>query len=162
RHVPERDVEDIVQATLAEALSPSAPKGDDEALRRWLVGVARHKVADRHRRARRESFDLPELAAPVAPHAENDLVRWAERALPGAPMPAAVPSSAPAVSPSAPAPPPVPSASSSPTAPPPAPTSRALAPSKSPWSTLEGFESLSGRPATPAPSAPRARKPGKA
>ena len=30
----------------------------------------------------RESFDLPELAVDAPPHAENDLVRWAERVLP--------------------------------------------------------------------------------
>jgi DNA-directed RNA polymerase specialized sigma24 family protein len=81
KRVPERDVEDIVQATLAEALSPTAPTADD-ALQRWLVGVAKHKIADRHRRGQRESFDLPELQAEAAPHSGNDLVRWAERALP--------------------------------------------------------------------------------
>jgi DNA-directed RNA polymerase specialized sigma24 family protein len=81
RHVPERDVEDIVQATLTCALTPAAPK-DEEALQRWLIGVARHKVADRHRRGRRESFELPEVAVDAAPHSEADLVRWAEQALP--------------------------------------------------------------------------------
>jgi DNA-directed RNA polymerase specialized sigma24 family protein len=81
KRVPECDVEDIVQATLAEALSPSAPS-DESALQRWLIGVARHKIADRHRRGRRESFDLPELHVDAAPHSEEDLVRWAERALP--------------------------------------------------------------------------------
>jgi DNA-directed RNA polymerase specialized sigma24 family protein len=81
RHVPESDVEDIVQSALTEALSPTAPT-DDEALQRWLIGVARHKIADRHRRSRRESFDVPELHVEAAPHSENDLVRWAERALP--------------------------------------------------------------------------------
>ena len=81
RHVPESDVEDIVQAALTEALSPSAPT-DESALQRWLIGVARHKIADRHRRSRRESFELPELHVDAAPHVENDLVRWAESALP--------------------------------------------------------------------------------
>jgi DNA-directed RNA polymerase specialized sigma24 family protein len=81
KRVPDRDVEDIVQATLTEALSPSAPT-DDGALQRWLIGVARHKIADRHRRGQRESFDLPEVPVDAPPHAENDLVRWAERALP--------------------------------------------------------------------------------
>jgi DNA-directed RNA polymerase specialized sigma24 family protein len=81
RHVPERDVEDIVQATLTEALSPAAPK-DEDALQRWLIGVARHKVADRHRRGRRESFELPEVAVDAAPHSEADLARWAEQVLP--------------------------------------------------------------------------------
>ena len=81
RQVPERDVEDIVQATLAEALSPAAPL-DEESLRRWLVGVAKNKIADLHRRGRRESFEVPEVAVDAPPHAERDLVRWAEGALP--------------------------------------------------------------------------------
>jgi DNA-directed RNA polymerase specialized sigma24 family protein len=81
RRVPERDVEDIVQATLTCALSPSAP-ADDQALQRWLIGVAKHKSADRHRRGQRESFELPEVAVEAPPHAENDLVRWAARVLP--------------------------------------------------------------------------------
>jgi DNA-directed RNA polymerase specialized sigma24 family protein len=81
RRVPERDVEDIVQATLTCALSPSAPT-DDQVLQRWLIGVAKHKSADRHRRGQRESFDLPELTVDAPPHAENDLMRWAERVLP--------------------------------------------------------------------------------
>ncbi|HEY2517835.1 MAG TPA: sigma-70 family RNA polymerase sigma factor [Polyangiaceae bacterium] len=81
RQVPEREVEDIVQATLAEALSPAAPL-DEESLRRWLVGVAKNKIADLHRRGRRESFEVPEVAVEAPPHAERDLVRWAESALP--------------------------------------------------------------------------------
>jgi DNA-directed RNA polymerase specialized sigma24 family protein len=81
KHVPESDVEDIVQSALTEALSPTAPT-DEDALQRWLIGVARHKIADRHRRSRRESFELPEVEVEAAPHSENDLVRWAERALP--------------------------------------------------------------------------------
>ena len=81
KRVPERDVEDIVQATLTEALSPNAPK-EDEALQRWLVGVVRNKIADRHRQGGRESFELPELHADAPPHSANDLVRWAERSLP--------------------------------------------------------------------------------
>ena len=81
KRVPECDVEDIVQATLAEALSPSAPR-EEQALQRWLIGVVRHKIADRHRQGRRESFDLPELHVDAAPHSEEDLVRWAQRELP--------------------------------------------------------------------------------
>lgn len=82
KRVPESDVEDIVQATLTEAVvSPHAPTESD-ALRRWLFGVAKNKVADFHRRRGRESFDLPEVAGAPAPHQEVDLLRWAERNLP--------------------------------------------------------------------------------
>lgn len=82
KRVPESDVEDIVQATLTEAVvSPHAPTESD-ALRRWLFGVAKNKVADFHRRRGRESFDLPEVAGAPAPHQEVDLLRWAEKNLP--------------------------------------------------------------------------------
>lgn len=82
KRVPESEVEDIVQATLAEAIeSPHAPK-DSESLRRWIFGVAKNKVVDFHRRRGRESFDMPEVADDPAPHAEADLLRWAERNLP--------------------------------------------------------------------------------
>jgi DNA-directed RNA polymerase specialized sigma24 family protein len=82
KRVPESEVEDIVQQALAEALeSPHAP-GDSESLRRWIFGVAKNKVVDYHRRAGRESFDLPDVEGLPAPHAEADLLRWAERNLP--------------------------------------------------------------------------------
>jgi DNA-directed RNA polymerase specialized sigma24 family protein len=82
KRVPESDVEDIVQATLTEAIvSPHAPRESD-ALRRWLFGVAKNKVVDFHRRRGRESFDLPEVAGAPAPHQEADLLRWAEKNLP--------------------------------------------------------------------------------
>jgi RNA polymerase sigma factor (sigma-70 family) len=85
KRVPESDVEDIVQSALAEAVaSPSAPKDDPEALRRWIWGVARHKVVDFHRRARREEMggDVPEVPVEGAPHSDRDLLRWAAEELP--------------------------------------------------------------------------------
>ena len=82
KRVPESEVEDIVQSALAEAIeSPHAP-ADSESLRRWIFGVAKNKVVDYHRRAGRESFDLPDVPGTPAPHAEADLLRWAERNLP--------------------------------------------------------------------------------
>jgi RNA polymerase sigma factor (sigma-70 family) len=82
KRVPDSEVEDIVQSTLAEAIeSPHAPQ-DSESLRRWIFGVAKNKVVDYHRRAGRESFDLPEVAGSPAPHDEADMLRWAEKHLP--------------------------------------------------------------------------------
>jgi DNA-directed RNA polymerase specialized sigma24 family protein len=82
KRVPDSEVEDIVQQALAEAIeSPHAPK-ESEALRRWIFGVAKNKVVDYHRRAGRESFDMPDVAGTPAPHVEADLLRWAERNLP--------------------------------------------------------------------------------
>jgi DNA-directed RNA polymerase specialized sigma24 family protein len=82
KRVPESEVEDIVQQALAEAIeSPHAPE-DSESLRRWIFGVAKNKVVDYHRRAGRESFDLPDVEGTPAPHGEADLLRWAEKNLP--------------------------------------------------------------------------------
>lgn len=82
RRAPAGEVDDIVQNTLIEALaSPSAPE-ESEALRRWVFGIARHKIADYHRKARREGGELPELEAESAPHGARDLLSWAERELP--------------------------------------------------------------------------------
>ncbi len=82
KRVPESDVEDIVQAALTEAFeSPHAPT-DPEQLRRWVFGVAKHKVVDFHRKRGRETFDVPEVPGGPAPHVEADLLRWAEKNLP--------------------------------------------------------------------------------
>ena len=82
KRVPESEVEDIVQATLADAIeSPHAPT-DSESLRRWIFGVAKNKVIDYHRKARKETFEVPEVAGRPAPHTEADLLRWAEKHLP--------------------------------------------------------------------------------
>lgn len=82
KRVPDSEVEDIVQSTLADAFaSPHAPQ-DAESFRRWIFGVAKNKVVDYHRRAGRETFEVPEVAGNAAPHQEADLLRWAEKHLP--------------------------------------------------------------------------------
>lgn len=82
RRVPDADAEDVVQSVLAEALSSPARPDEPEAARRWIWGIARHKIADHHRRAGRETNDVPERAAPPAPHEENALLAWAVGELP--------------------------------------------------------------------------------
>jgi DNA-directed RNA polymerase specialized sigma24 family protein len=83
---PESDVEDIVQSTLADALaSHTAPDGNE--LQPWLYGIARNKIADLFRRARREAGREPlpseeVAAADSAPASARDLLRWAEKELP--------------------------------------------------------------------------------
>ena len=80
--VPEQDAEDIVQATLIEALSsPTAPQ-EGEARRKWAFGVAKNKIADYYRRSRRETFEVPEITAPPASVEERDMLRWAAESLP--------------------------------------------------------------------------------
>lgn len=82
KRVPERDVEDVVQSTLVEALSSASKPDEPEAMRKWIWGIARNKVADYHRHAKRETFDVPEVGAEANDVAVNDMLRWAMRELP--------------------------------------------------------------------------------
>jgi RNA polymerase sigma factor (sigma-70 family) len=82
KRVPERDVEDVVQATLTDAVTSASRPEDPDALRRWIWGVARHKVADFHRRSRREEFDEPEVAVQADTREANDMLRWAMQNVP--------------------------------------------------------------------------------
>lgn len=83
RRVPPGDADDVVQSALAEAVaSADRPRGREDA-RRWIWGVARNKVADYHRKARREVVGaVPEQAAPRSREAERDLLTWAVGELP--------------------------------------------------------------------------------
>ncbi len=84
RRVPESDAEDIVQASIAEAFAAGKRDEDPDGLRRWVWGVARHKVVDHFRRRRRMTDELPDVAdeSERPPHDELDLLRWAKRELP--------------------------------------------------------------------------------
>jgi DNA-directed RNA polymerase specialized sigma24 family protein len=79
RRVPVADVDDVVQTVLCDALvAPGRPSDPDE-LRRWLIGVARHKVIDLHRVARREPpAELPDLPTAPPPLEARGMARWAE------------------------------------------------------------------------------------
>ena len=83
RRVPESEAEDIVQATLAEAVGSASAPSEPEALRRWVWGIARHKVVDWHRRAWREqSADDVDVPQEHEDHDAPDLLRWVEAELP--------------------------------------------------------------------------------
>ena len=85
--VPESDVEDVVQATLADAFAAREAPSEAEELRRWVFGIAKNKIVDVHRKGGRE---LPkegvgdEASAESAPMSARDLLRWAETELPEA------------------------------------------------------------------------------
>ncbi len=77
------DVEDVVQTILFAAIASDSRPTEHEEQRRWVIGVARHKVADLHRKAgRAHEVELPEQLS-SSTHADEpeadarDLVRWA-------------------------------------------------------------------------------------
>lgn len=80
---PPDAVEDLVQATLVEALAAASPPEEPEALRRWVLGIARHLVADHHRARRGEDrVSVSELSTPAPSHGARDLERWVEGVVP--------------------------------------------------------------------------------
>lgn len=80
RRVSASDVDDVVQTILLDALASETRPRDAEELRRWLLGIARHKVVDHHRRVTREpAAELPELETSPPPVEERALARWAEQ-----------------------------------------------------------------------------------
>ncbi|WP_438030081.1 RNA polymerase sigma factor [Sorangium sp. So ce233] len=79
RRVPGGEVDDVVQTVLCDALASPARPAEPAELRRWLLGIARHKVADHHRRASRETAaELPDLPVGPPPVEARELARWAE------------------------------------------------------------------------------------
>jgi DNA-directed RNA polymerase specialized sigma24 family protein len=83
RRVPACDVDDVVQATLCDALASGRAPWQEGDLHRWLLAIARFKVVDAHRAAARAAEGDPgELAGPPAPIEAESLFRWAERQLP--------------------------------------------------------------------------------
>jgi hypothetical protein len=70
----------VVQTVFLDALAAPPQRRGQEELRRWLLGIARHKVADRHRRALREPpVELPDIPSGPPPIEAREMVRWAER-----------------------------------------------------------------------------------
>lgn len=86
RRVPEAEVDDVVQTILVAALEASSLPAAREELRKWVVGIARHKIADLHRGRRGHAVELPEnLAVEVEPVSARSLARWAEKQTEGNP-----------------------------------------------------------------------------
>ena len=53
RRLPAQEVDDVAQTILCDAMAAERIPAEPEELRRWLTGIARHKVVDFHRRAGR-------------------------------------------------------------------------------------------------------------
>ncbi len=75
-----------MQSVLADALAAETAPDDADALKRWLFGVARHKIADFHRRTKRAPHpddSVDDRAAPSSGReGASDLLEWAEGELP--------------------------------------------------------------------------------
>lgn len=87
RKLNESDAEDVVQATLTEAFASNRAPAQPEELRRWVFGIAKNKVVDVYRRAKREAppdSGLSDEAAVAdsAPLSARELMHWAEKELP--------------------------------------------------------------------------------
>lgn len=86
RRVSPADVDDVVQATLCDALAADrAPpeEAEESEVHRWVLSIARFKVVDARRSAARASAaDDHELPSPPPPVEAMSLLRWAMRQLP--------------------------------------------------------------------------------
>ncbi len=63
RRVPSSDVDDVVQAVLCDALASHLIPVDDREITRWICGIAKNKVADFHRRAKRENVSHEDMTS---------------------------------------------------------------------------------------------------
>ena len=80
RRVAPSDVDDIVQTVLVEALASASRPTEEDELRPWLLGIARHKVVDHHRRASRETAsEIPDVPVGPPPLEARALAMWAEQ-----------------------------------------------------------------------------------
>jgi DNA-directed RNA polymerase specialized sigma24 family protein len=81
RRVPAAEVDDVVQTVFVDALASENMPDDREQLRKWLMGITRHKVADLHRHgARKRRLELPaEIPDGEAPESAREWASWAEK-----------------------------------------------------------------------------------
>ncbi len=76
RRVPAAEAEDIVQAALCDALAAPLAPADPDDIPRWVTAIARNKIADHFRRARREErVDVVPAQAVHEPHDERAMLR---------------------------------------------------------------------------------------
>jgi len=84
RRLPPSEVDDLVQNVLTEALVAVDPPRDAQAFQRWVLGIARHKIADLYRKRGRQpalEADVDDKPAPIQGNT-GELRQWIERELP--------------------------------------------------------------------------------
>jgi len=86
RRIQGDDAHDVLQATWTDVLQAADVPADPEEFRRFVFGVARHKVLDHYRRRAREvpTEAVAELEQPPEPLSARDILRWAKGELPDA------------------------------------------------------------------------------
>ncbi len=84
RRLPPGEVDDLVQNTLTDALTSTSAPSEEADFRRWVQGIARHKIADSYRRRGRLPPLVTEVDGSVADPgpATGELTQWIERELP--------------------------------------------------------------------------------
>ncbi len=84
RRLPPGEVEDLVQNVLTEALVSVDPPHEASAFRRWVLGIARHEIADTYRRRGRQPLLEADVDdKPAVPEGQaGELTQWIERELP--------------------------------------------------------------------------------
>ncbi|MBL9023945.1 MAG: sigma-70 family RNA polymerase sigma factor [Myxococcales bacterium] len=75
RRVPRTEVDDVVQSVLCDALAAGNVPPDPAEVPRWVMGIARHKIADFHRRAGRFQPEAAVEAMAVDPVEDRDLLQ---------------------------------------------------------------------------------------
>ena len=80
RRVAQADADDVIQSVLCAALEAPRVPLDREEVRKWITGIARHKLASHYAKAAREQIgEPPEIEASPAPLEASSLMRWVER-----------------------------------------------------------------------------------
>ena len=81
KRVPQSEVADMVQTVLLHALAAKAPPEEQEQLRKWVVGIARHKIADHYRQKNKaQPVELrDDIEAQSGPLSAREWARWAQK-----------------------------------------------------------------------------------
>ena len=82
KRVANEDVDDLVQTVLCAAVASSTTPSEPASLTRWVMAIARHKVADHFRREGRDDL-VPVAEAVPSDDAAWEWMLWAEQQVQG-------------------------------------------------------------------------------